>query len=115
MAISEAFSGTATITTLEYSLVGNSSTLQSNTVDGIYQVFVDAAALAAGDEYELAVKEKVTAAGTQRVVFRAYIVGVQGSPAWVSPSLILLHGWDVTMVKKAGTDRSISWSIRQVA
>jgi hypothetical protein len=33
----------------------------------------------------------------------------------VAPSLILLHGWDVTMTKVSGTGRTIEWSIRKVA
>lgn len=115
MAITEAFTGTATIGVTEYSLVTNSTTLGADTNDGVYQVFIDFSALTATEEYMLMVKEKVTAAGTQRVIFSATVAGVQGSPAWVSPSLILMHGWDVTMDKIAGTDRSISWSIRKVA
>jgi hypothetical protein len=39
----------------------------------------------------------------------------QSSPIWVSPTLILMHGWDGTILKIAGTDRSIDFSIRQVA
>lgn len=115
MAITEAFTGTATISTAEYSLVTNSTTLGSDTTDGVYQVFVDFANLTATEEYMIMVKEKVTGAGTQRVVFSATVAGVQGAPAWASPSLILMHGWDVSMDKIVGTDRSISWSIRKVA
>lgn len=115
MAIQEFATGTATISTTEYSLVSNSTTLASDVTDGVYQVFIDFSALTATEEYYVQVKEKVTSAGTQRVVFSSTVAGVQGSPAWVSPSLILLHGWDVTVDKIAGTDRSISWSIRKVA
>ena len=32
----------------------------------------------------------------------------------VTPALVLMHGWDMTILKLAGTDRSIEWSIRQV-
>ena len=88
--------------------------LAAITDDGIYQVFLELAAMAAGDQYRIKVKEKVTSAGTQRIVYEAVVTGAQPGP-WVSPSLILIHGWDVTMTKLAGTDRSISWSIRQVA
>ena len=115
MAIAELHSGTATISTAEYSLVTNSTVLGSSTVDGNYQVFIDLAAMTATEEYEITVKEKAIASSTQRVVFRSTVAGVQGSPIWVSPSLILHHGWDVTVDKIAGTDRSIVWSIRQVA
>lgn len=115
MAIAEYKTGTATISTAEYSLVTPGTTLASDTTDGVFQVFVDFNALTITEEYELVVKEKATSAGTQRIIMKAYIAGVQGSPIWVSPSLILVHGWDVTLKKMTGTDRSISWSIRQVA
>ena len=114
MAISEAYSNTATIGTTEYSLPNNSTVLTPITVDGIYQVFIDFAAMAAGDEYLIQIKEKVASGGTQRTVYSASVSGTQASP-FVSPSLILLHGWDVTVDKIAGTDRSIVWSIRSVA
>jgi hypothetical protein len=32
----------------------------------------------------------------------------------VIPISAFLHGWDVTIVKVAGTDRAINWSIRSV-
>lgn len=115
MAITEYKTGSATISTTEYSIVTPGTTLASDTTDGVFQVFIDFAALTAGDEYEIAVKEKATSGGTQRVIFKGTVAGAQGSPIWVSPSLILMHGWDVTIDKIAGTDRSISWSIRQVA
>jgi hypothetical protein len=34
---------------------------------------------------------------------------------WVSPSFILLHGWTFSLEKIAGTDRTITWSVRKVA
>lgn len=114
MATSEAYGNTATISTTEYSLPNNSTTLTPITVDGIYQTLIDVSAMASGDEYLIQVKEKVLSGGTQRVIYAATLVGAQAVPIWVSESLILLHGWDITMDKIAGTDRSISWSIRQV-
>jgi hypothetical protein len=33
---------------------------------------------------------------------------------WVSPSLILLHGWDITLLAVSGTI-TVNWSIRKVA
>ncbi len=113
MAISEPYTNSATISTAEYSLVNNSTTLASITDDGVYQVFIDLANMAVGDEYEIKIKEKVTSGGTQRTVYTAYQDGAVAEP-FVTPSLILVHGWDVTMRKVAGTDRSISWSIRKV-
>jgi hypothetical protein len=114
MAIQEAFSGSATIGTTETSLVSGTTTLQNNTTDGIYQIWIDFSNMLAGDEYEIDIKEKVTSAGTQRNIFQSYIEGRQSSP-FVTPTLIFLHGWDVTVTKITGTDRVITWSIRQVA
>ena len=114
MPISTAYEDSATIGTTPYSLPNDSTTLTRITVDGVYQVFIDFAAMTVTEEYEVKVVEKVTAAGAQRDIFTAVIQGTS-APAWVSPSLILMHGWDVVVTKLAGTDRSIGWSIRQVA
>lgn len=110
MAITEYASGsqTATITT-EHALVSNS------TDDGIYQIFIDCNAMVAGDTTEFTVKEKARSTDSQRVVFRATLSGAQAEPLWVSPSLILLHGWDVTLKQTAGTGRAYPWSVRRVA
>lgn len=112
MAISEHASGsqTATIST-EHVL--NSTTPE--TTDGIFQVFVDTANMVAGDVLELRVKEKCRTGDTIRQVFLSTLAGVQSDPLWVSPSLILLHGWDVTLKQTAGTGRAYPWSIRKVA
>jgi hypothetical protein len=114
MPISAAYENSATIGTTMFSLPNNSTTLTPITVDGVYQVFLDLAAMTVTEQYEITVLEKVTSAGAQREVFQAVITGTT-APAWVSPSLILMHGWDVQVRKLTGTDRSIGWSIRQVA
>ena len=117
MAITELYTGTLTVSTTELSLVSGTSTLQSNTTAGVYQVFLDMNALANGDVFELRIKEKVTSAGTQRVIANFTLSDAFGADnaVWASPSLILMHGWDVTIDKTIGTDRSIPYSIRQVA
>jgi hypothetical protein len=113
MAIAESHTNSATISTTEYSLPNNSTTLTPITTDGIYQVFINFANMAAGDDYQIKIYEKVTSGGSQILLMSANVTGAQSS-GWVSPSLVLLHGWDVTLKKIAGTDRSIAWSIRQV-
>lgn len=115
MAISEVYVGNAvTVTTTELSMVSGTTVLQSDTNDGIYQIFIDFSTMAAGDEYLVQVKERTTATSTQRVVWAASVAGAQPS-LFVSPTLILLHGWDATLDKQTGTDRAITWSIRRVA
>lgn len=114
MAITEAYSGSATIGTTLYSLPNASTTLTPITVDGVYQVFVDFSAMTFTEQYEVTVLEKALSSSTQLTVFTATITGT-AAPLWVTPSLILLHGWDVQVRKLGGTDRTIGWSIRQVA
>jgi len=83
------------------------------TTDGVFQLVVDVNALVAGDIVEFRCKEKVLSAGTQRLVFAATLAGPQGTPVWMSPPLILLHGWDMTLLQTDGTGRSFPWSIRK--
>jgi hypothetical protein len=115
MAISEAYSGTATIGTTEYDLPSNSTSKSSITTDGIYQVFLDLNTLTATESYRLRIYEKTRAVSTQRIVEDVVISGVQSEPVFATPALLLLHGWTVTITKVAGTDRALEWSIRQVA
>lgn len=113
MAITEAYSGTATISTTEISLVSGTSTLQNVTTPAVIQLFVDTVNMVSGDEYLIQIKDKIISGGVQRSIYSAYIEGKQSSP-FVTPTLILYHGWDITMDLIAGTGRSISWSIRKV-
>ena len=117
MAISEAISGSETVSTTEWSLATDTSydTGDAQTADGIYQVFIDFNALVAGDQYQVRVYEKVLSSSTQRIVDEWTINGPLSAPVWVSPTLILLHGWDITIDKIAGADAAIDWSIRKVA
>jgi hypothetical protein len=115
MAITEAFSVTETVSTTEWSMATDAAGPGAQTGDGVFQVFLDLNALAAGDVFELKIYEKVQSASTQRLIYSARFAGAQGAPGWASPSLILLHGWDVTLKKISGTDRSILGSIRSVA
>ena len=115
MAISEAYAGSETVGTTEHSLTTDTAGPDVDTNDGVYQCFLDLNALAKGDVFEFKVYEKVGAASTQRVVYSVRFANAQTEPIWVSPSLILLHGWDMTLDKISGTDRAIDWSIRKIA
>jgi hypothetical protein len=48
-------------------------------------------------------------------VYEAFIGGPQACPIWVSPALVLMHGWDMSLFKVSATDRVILWSIRQIS
>lgn len=114
MAISEAFAGTEAVGTTEHSCTTDTAGPDVETSDGCFQVFLDVSDMVAGDELQIRVYEKVQSTDTQRVCLQANLVGPQSPPIWVSPSLILMHGWDVTLDAIAGTI-TVTWSIRKVA
>ena len=113
MAIAESFQNSATIGTTEFFLAANSTTQGSGqSTDAMVQLVLDLSALAAGDEFRVKVWDAISSAGTVRVVMSWVIGGAQTDALWVTPALILLHKWDFSVTKLAGTDRSIAWSIR---
>jgi hypothetical protein len=114
MALSQLYGGTASISTTEYSLVASSTSLASDTTDAVVQLFLDLNAMVAGDEYELKFYETTASGGTKRLVEQWSFVGAQGKPIYASPSFLVLYGWDFTLKRIAGSDRSIVWSIRAV-
>lgn len=114
MGITAPYEDSASIGGTEYSLPNDSTTLTPITVPGVYQSYIDFTAMGAGDQYQIKVYEKILSGGSQKILYESVLSGVQPE-AFVIPSLILIHGWDVTVKKLAGTDRTIGWSIRQVA
>jgi len=114
MTISALHENSATIGTSEWSLPNNSATLTPITTDGHIEAVLDLSALAAGDRFRVRIYEKVRAADTQRKVQTIDYAGVQSDPNQKIPLGLMLHGWDVTLQKVAGTDRAIAWSIRAV-
>lgn len=111
----EAFTGTETVGTTEHSMTTDTSGPDVDTSTGVFQAFLDLNAIAAGDTFEFKVYEKVRTGDTQRAVYSARFAGAQGTPVWVSPSLILGVGWDMTLKKIGGTDRAINWRISKSA
>jgi hypothetical protein len=114
MAIAELYSGSETVSTTEHSLTTDTAGPDVDTTDAVMQVWLDLSALVKSDVYELKIYEKVTSGGTQRVVYSVRFANAQTSPIWVSPTLIVMHGWDVTLDKISGADAAITWSIRTV-
>ncbi len=114
MAIAELYTGTEAVGATEHSLTTDTSGPDADTTDGVFQVFLDLNDMVAGDQLQIRIYEKVTSSSTQRIVYEAILTGAQAQPVWASPSLILMHGWDVTLDALAGTI-TVDWSIRQVA
>ena len=114
MAIAELYSGTEAVGATEHSCTTDTAGPDSDTTKGVFQVFLDVSDMIAGDQLQVRIYEKVRSGDTQRVVYQAILTGAQSDPIWVSPSLVLMHGWDVTLDALAGTI-TVNWSIRQVA
>jgi len=100
----------------ELSIISGTTTLQTNTDDGVYQLWVDDQGnMTKTEEYAIRIYEKVEeTGGTKKLVFKATLKGVQ-SEIFVSPMLILMHGWDMTITKIAGTDRAFDANIRRIS
>jgi len=114
MTIAETHAGTTGIGNTEWSLTTDTVGPDTNTNDACVQVFLDLSALATGDKFRFRLYEKVLSTGAQRIVYQNTFANVQARPIWASPTLILLHGWDATLQKLAGTDRAISFSVREL-
>ena len=56
--------------------------------------------------------EKATSGGTKRAVTTWSLIGNQGR-LHIAPGFPLGLGWDWTIQKLAGTDRSFTWTIRR--
>jgi aconitase B len=82
---------------------------------GVFELVLDVANLALGDVLEVRAYERATASGdTQRSVLIATLRDAQQDTLFISPSLILLNGWQFAIKQTAGTGRVIPWSIRAV-
>lgn len=114
MAIAELYSGTEAVSTTEHSLTTDTSGPDADTTDGIFQLVLDVSDMVVGDELQIRLYEKCRSGDTQRIAGQWTLTGAQAHPLWISPTVILLHGWDFTLDAIAGTI-TVLWSIRQVA
>jgi hypothetical protein len=111
----EAHTGSAvTVGTTAISMINGTTTIATNTTPGLYQAFVDTINLAAGDAFEWSLLEKTITGGTQRLVTSCQVANVPGYPIWASPAFALGIGWDMTLKKLAGTDRTLTWRISRI-
>lgn len=114
MAITE-ITGTEAISTTEHSLATDTSydTADAQTSDGVLQAWLDVSDMIAGDQLQIRIYEKCRSGDTQRIAYQAILTGAQSDPLWVSPSLTVMHGWDVTCDAIAGTI-TVNWSLRLI-
>ncbi len=114
MPILEAYTGSEAVAGTEWSLITDSSGPDSLAETGVYQIFLDLSDMVAGDQLRIKFYEKVRSGDTQRSLYSTILSGQQSDPIWVSPSIIFLHGWDVTVQTLSGTI-TINWSVRKLA
>lgn len=115
MAITEAYViSSVTVGATPISIVSGTTTVNDTAVTGVFQLWIDASVMAKGDEYKVKLSERVKAAGTRRTFAQWSLLGVQ-TEVFVTPTFILMNGWNMTIEKVAGTDRAFDASIRKVA
>lgn len=107
-------SDSATISTTEYFLASDSTTATYQTADVVLQVFLDLSAMGVGDTFVLKFYEKVNG-GTARSFVSTTFTNAQSPAHYASSQYILTEGWEVSLIKTGGTDRSIAWSLRTVS
>lgn len=116
MAISEPWElDGVTVNSSELSIISGTTTLATDTTDGVYQLWIDPGNMAKGDEYRIRCYEKVEGTGGTKKVFTSWsLLGAQAEN-FPSPTFILINGFDFTIQKIAGVDRAFDASVRKVA
>jgi hypothetical protein len=103
--------GVATIGSTEFSLATNSTTLTPQTDDVYLSVRVSVPAAVAGDVFVVRVYEKINAGSSTPL--DTWTIGGTELVALQLPLLMVGGGWDVTVQKTAGTDRSVRWTLEK--
>jgi hypothetical protein len=111
MAISEHATGSQAATVTTEHFLGT----DPDTTDGVFQFFIDVAAMVLLDILEIRIYEKARSGDTARPMHVWRLAHAQTDTLWVSPTLILMHGWRFSIKQTAGTSRTFLWSIRKVA
>lgn len=116
MAFLSTIDRTATIGTTEYSIAAGTTTgvPTSQTTEAIIETVIDFSAAAAGDQFEVAYYDAAVSGGTQRKLSTQTFSGLQDPPIQVMPPIHFRHAYDITVKKLAGTDRSLTMSLRRV-
>jgi hypothetical protein len=107
-------SDSATISTTEYFLASDSTTATYQTADLGLEVWLDLSNLALNDDFRVRVYEKVNN-GTARTVYDTTFSDAQDPPIKRIEVGLVGEGWEVSIQRTGGSDRSIAWSLRQAA
>lgn len=102
----------ATIGTTEYSIIADSTTLPTETTDLIAQAVIGFDNMANGDVYRVRIYE--TEGIDKGVLGEWFVSNAQAQPKFALPPVLLMVGYDITVTKISGTDRSIGWAYSRV-
>jgi hypothetical protein len=93
--------------------IGTEHTLATITTAGIYQLYVDIAALVAGDLVELRTYGKARPTDTERLLYGPFTLGpiVPGQLLIPSPAIISPHSCRFSLKQTAGTGRAFPWAV----
>lgn len=114
MALSTFATQTAlSVSTTELSIISGTSSLATDLTDGWFCCNVDLSNVVLGDTFEIRFYNTVRASGTKRVVQCWTFYNAQGtdSAIFISPSFLCLHGFDFTLKRTAGADRTMDCAI----
>lgn len=100
----------ATVTALavsstELSIISGTSTLQTDTTDGMFNMEMDLSDMVSADVLEIRRYATARASGTKRVAECYVVKDLQGadSAIWASAFFANMHGFDWTLKATAGT------------
>lgn len=103
--------GSATISTTEWFLASNSVTATYQTTTCQLEVDIDFTNMIAGDSYRIRSYKGIN--GTTRTFSDETISGVQSEPYVVLLGAVggVSAVWEVSVIRTAGSDRSIGWNM----
>ena len=105
----------ASVGTTEYSVAAATTVgvPTAQVTQAMVQSIVYVVSMAAGDEFLVQLYEKVISTGSQVVIDSWRLVYPVDKV--ILPALILHNGWDITVKKISGTDRTVQGSLRMAA
>lgn len=101
----------------ERSMTNGTTSVATNTDDGIYQAFIWVNGNSTLTEtLTIRVYEKVRSGDTQRLVYKFVYYGqALTQEVLVTPPVVLMHGWDFTAQFSSSGGRTILYSIKRVS
>lgn len=115
MAITVNTAGSQSVSTTEFFLASVSTTATYQTTTCSFQAYINFSAMLAGDQFRVRVYRKINS--TVTTLEDTTLNGVQSTPYITTPYLAggSAASWEISIIKVAGTDRTITWDLVTVA